>query len=725
MPSVVSQAGSALRRVIGALQHHPIRMHLVAVGIFVLLALTVTWPLVPQIHQGIAAIGYDGLHNLWLLGHTREAILAHQPLFAAPLLYYPDGSSLLTHGLGPVMGLFAFPFWGWGPAVAHNAAALIAFVLNGYAMYLLARELGFDQRVALFGGIGLMLAPMTAAGFYGHMTKLFVAGLPLTLLGLHRALQPDRHLIWVAAPATALGLVLLHSGYQFVLAGLACAFFGMAYWLGATDRSAVFRRGLLAATVIAVTLTPLLSAIVRAAADPAIQVERSREAEAFRPDLLLVLLPSFTSRFVGGWSRDLAAQLGLMATLETAVSPGWVVGFLALLGLWKVPAARVWGWFGLICVILALGPALQVAGISRFTDFDYPIMLPFAVLSSLPGLGFFRIPGRFMLIGAVGLIVAAGYGLIWLSQRWPNRWPLIFAGAIGLLLFEGWPQPVPIQPLPDAPAFYREIAVDAEQYGVFDLPARRNPDIPSDYVPISAYYQYFQLLHGKGIASGYLSRVYQEHPRFAELLSTRLPERNPAAPLTVDGGSPAYLSVEQRLADAGYRYVVWHHNLVLEPPAQAEAARLVELVFGDRLPIVDTETTTVYAVQPGPVADFEVGPGWYDQEQTHRWAGPKAHLHIDMRRAQEIVLVLTSAAIFDPQTPDRLGAWGELVVTVNAEAPIHLEMVVDQPLRIPLTLPAGESTLTLELAAGSFQPSTADPRDLSFAVRSLDLETQP
>lgn len=109
MPSVVSQAGSALRRVIGALQHHPIRMHLVAVGIFVLLALTVTWPLVPQIHQGIAAIGYDGLHNLWLLGHTRAAILAHQPLFAAPLLYYPDGSSLLTHGLGPVMGLLRIP----------------------------------------------------------------------------------------------------------------------------------------------------------------------------------------------------------------------------------------------------------------------------------------------------------------------------------------------------------------------------------------------------------------------------------------------------------------------------------------------------------------------------------------------------------------------------------------------------------------------------------------
>jgi len=78
----------------------------------------------------------------------------------------------------------ALPFWPWGPAATHNATVLLSLTLSGYAMYLLARALGFARGVALFAGTLLLLSPMSLADVQAHLTKVFLATLPLTLLAL-------------------------------------------------------------------------------------------------------------------------------------------------------------------------------------------------------------------------------------------------------------------------------------------------------------------------------------------------------------------------------------------------------------------------------------------------------------------------------------------------------------------------------------------------------------
>ena len=88
---------------------------------------------------------------------------------------------------------------------------------------------------------------------------------------------------------------------------------------------------------------------------------------------------------------------------------------------------------------------------------------------------------------------------------------MIILAATGIVLFESWPMPFPRQKLPVIPRFYQEIAHDNQQYGIFDLPVNPTPGTDS-YIIKSAMYQIYQMTHHKGIAGGYISRTYKDHP---------------------------------------------------------------------------------------------------------------------------------------------------------------------------------------------------------------------
>lgn len=722
--------------------------HLPPLLAYLLLGLVVTWPLAVRFDAGIIAQGEDGLHNLWLIWHTREALRGAEPLLGAPRLYYPEGISLLTHGLGPVLGLLALPFWPWGPAAAYNGAALLGYTLSGYGLYLLARELGLGRPAALVGGACLMLAPMVSAGFLGHMTKLFVGGMPLALLATRRALSPQRHPLWLAAPGLALLLVALHSGYQLVLAGLACAGLG-AWWAQTGEVSKTSpaypapRRALWAALLAAAILAPLLVATLRAGADPRMQIDLRDLSRQFQPDLLLFLLPSPDGRLLGDLARGVVGKLDITYNIETTVALGVTAGLLALVGAVGRPAARPFVVLTLACVALSLGPSLLIAKGSL------GILMPYTLFSALPGISFFRVPARFMLLGFVGLAVAAAFGVEvlaravearvagggWRSGEPPRHPPpattyhagVVTAAALALLVAEGLPQPFPRTTLPAPPAFYRQIAGDPELYGVFDLPIHSDLNDMRSYVMFSAHYQLFQMAHGKGIAAGYLSRTYAAHPRFPALFGARPPRENAAPPLTVNGRHPALANAQNELAAAGYRYLVWHKRLLPGHPAQVDAARLIAAAFGAQPPLAEDADAAVYAVTATVSTTARLDDGWYAFEEGYRWAGPGATLAVESARAQAARLTITPAAIFDPTAPGSLGPAGTIRVQVGDGPPVEAPIAVDRPTSIPLRLPAGPAIIRLSLVAGSFRPSELggpDTRELSFAVRLLDLEAE-
>src|SRR5262249_7632139 len=136
-----------------------------------------------------------------------------------------------------------------------------------------------------------------------------------------------------------------------------------------------------------------------------------------------------------------------------------------------------------------------------------PFVMPFGVLTTrVPGLGFMRAPGRFMMIGAVGMAIAATIGLQYLQKLYPGWRRTTLLAALALVLVETWPRTWSQMDPPPVSKFYEQVAKDPNGNAILDLPV----EWPSIY--LGSVFQCDQLTHRKPIAWGYLSRSYKEHP---------------------------------------------------------------------------------------------------------------------------------------------------------------------------------------------------------------------
>jgi hypothetical protein len=495
----------------------------------------------------------------------------------------------------------------------------------------------------------------------------------------------------------------------------------------------------------------VLIPIASAASNPAIATDNSLQSYDYQPDLVQFLVPAtITSRFVGPFFADFLNPY-VKAGAETAVFLFWTGLLLCLLAFIKGGrVARTYVVFAILCVVLALGPELLVLGENRFTVYGLPIILPYAFVTSLPSLSFLRVPGRFMLPGFVAFGIAAAFGLSWLTQRLPGKYrsPLI-ALVLALVLLEGWPIPPPQEKLRPVPQFYEQIAQDDDLYGVFELPVRpyRELAYPSSYITYSSYYMIYQMTHRKGIASGYLSRTYAEHPLFSYLITNA--ESSPVQPdvLVNDQVSDPYSNFEYELAHYNYRYVVWHKPQdwyqIYKSDSWGELAaeELIDKVFGLRGPLVDDELVRVYEVVPYTdtsrlTMSMKLVHNWYSWRETSpdsglswRWAKGPAELLIHCPRSQQARLEVTPVHVYEPGSQFGVGAQGIMVITNNGQPPQRLAVEAGQRMAIDLQLAAGRNTVTLALEAGSFRPrelipGSDDQRVLSFSVSEINLITE-
>jgi hypothetical protein len=713
------------------------REHGLPLFLFGLLAVAMTWPTILNFTTRIVSDGGDARNNLWMLWHVREAIMGDQPWFELDLLYYPVGVNLLTRGLGPLVGIFALPFWLLGPQAAYNGTMIITVWLTGYGMYLFARGLNFDRKIAFFASLFLMSAPILLAGVTGHLTKSFLALLPLVLLAFYRLLDLKRSRWWAVVTAVLLLLTLLHNGYQFIFAGLAIVFFGVAAFIRAErmETRPLFLRGLMLAGATAILVGPLLIAILNASADPFVRVNANIESINFQPDVSEFFLPPAHSLVFGQGVESFLLEQDHKPGIETAVSLSWTGIFLCIVAVLRARKISFkWGVFTLLCAILAVGPSIKFLGERIFTEYEFPIIMPYAFLTALPGFDFMRAPGRFMMIGYVTMAITAAYGLAWLAGRFPKFNKLFVVAATAFLMLEWWPGPWNQQPLRDVSDFYMEIADDPELYGVFDLPVR--PAEENSHVIYAATYQMDQMVHQKGIASGYLARTYRVHPMFPCIIpDTKAPE-----PDVMVNGQPADCTGNFLfdLANFNYRYVVLHKPAPddwYDTPdswGQREAAVVIERFFGQQTPLVDDNLVTVYEVPPLDQIDG-LGPtiglsgGWYGAEDEWRWARSPAVMFLSIPQLQNVTLEMLPALIYDPGSETGIGQMGQLKITISNGYSTTVQIQSGEPTTIPLNLEAGVYSVTLELETGEFRPTDygyQDERPISFAVHWINLSTE-
>lgn len=713
------------------------REHALILAFYTGLSIAVSWPTVRDFTSLLVSSGGDARNNLWMLWHVKEFVLGNQALFDMPLLYYPVGISLLTRGLGPLVGLFGLPFWPWGAEAAHNGALLVELALTGYFMYLLARGLKLGRGVALFAGTMLLVAPLHLVGILGHMTKTFLGMIPLVLLAWHYTLDRQRSPWWAVVTAVLLLLTLLHNGYQFVFVSLAIAFFAATAFLAGDRARRVFlvKRGLLSGFAVLVLVVPLLAAMIQASQNSAIPVDKNRESFHNQPDLVEVLLPPGFHWLLGERVDGFLESYDADWSVETAVSLSWTGILLSLVALaWASRRARPWIWFTFACVVFALGPSLKFLGQRAFTEYELPIILPYAFVTALPGLDFMRAPGRFMMIGYVTFSLAASFGLAWLVRRWPDHRRFILLLTTLLVLVESWPRPWPQERLRPVPDFYQQIASDEALYGVFDLPVIPQPD--RWHAGYASYYQMYQMTHDKGLASGYVARAYKTHPLFPCVI----PRFRPLQPDVLVNGEPTacYANTRFDLAHADYRYVVFHKPQPWYPQyvpgswGEAAADVFIHRFFKEDTPVVDDELVTVYAVEPLPdpsdnTPTLALLDNWYAREESWRWAASPATLLVSVPQAQPVTLEIVLEMLYDPAPDPAKGTRGQLTIALGEELATTVTAVPGEPVRVPFDLSAGIHKITFSLAAGNFRPSdrgSEDRRQLSFAIRDIDLQTQ-
>ncbi|GAB4427980.1 MAG: hypothetical protein Kow0031_08100 [Anaerolineae bacterium] len=723
---------------------HPLLVHGLVLVTYLLLTLVITWPMALNFDSALVG-GSDYRLLLWTMWYTKYAILEGQPLYYTQLLYYPVGVSLLTHGLGPLLGAVALPLWLWGPEVVYNGTILIGSVVTGYSMYLLARSQGFNRSVSFFAGVLLLMAPIRLAAVYGgHLAEVFIALPVLVLWSLLQGLNPLKSAWWAVVASFIWLLTILHVGEQFVFAGLGVGFWLVVSVIFTRQRGPVLKRAGIFLTSGVVLTAPFLVAIWRASNSLGIEVKRNLESLQHHPDLVQFFVPTELNRFLGPFFTEILRPV-IVSPVETAVFLVWTGLVLCLVALIS-RNRRAWLWiaFTAFCALISLGPFLRVWGRSNATDFELPIILPFAVLTSLPGLDFWRTPGRFMAIGYIGLGISASFGLAWLQSKAPLLWrgwlPWL---AVGLVLVETWPMPFDAyqEKLRPVPAFYRQIAADADFYGVFDLPVRPFRDINYDswYINNSSYYQMYQMTHQKGIAVGYVSRFYAEHPLFAQFLSNSVSD-SPWQPNILLNGQPAnrYANARHELVKNGYRYVVFHKPQAdyrgYTPGGWGEQAaqQFIAQTFGDQPALVDDALTQVFEVgPPGNEAELTTtialrensNSAWYEYLEGEQIAISPVTFYVASPRSQPVELQVSARQMVNAAT-GQVVEQGRLSLQTG-DSVVEAALRMGNVATLPFLLVAGSRVITLTAQSLPGAGSADAPAPLNFVIDKINLNTLP
>jgi len=208
---------------------------------------------------------------------------------------------------------------------------------------------------------------------------------------------------------------------------------------------------------------------------------------------------------------------------------------------------------------------------------------------------------------SLGVLVAKAFSSS--SLHLPLLLPKLGKGGRGgglllaLILFEYLPSPYPMSP-PDTPPFYYRLAREPGDFAILNLPM--NWDRPG--------YLLYQTVHGKRLATGYISR---DDPR-------TLVERMPVLQHLRHLGDDIIVVDLPEVASSvfaylGVRYVVLDFYKMPGGPERERTLALTRQAFGDTKPFYRDERLLVYKVEPPePPAPFLIlGRGWGERTEYH------------------------------------------------------------------------------------------------------------
>jgi hypothetical protein len=504
----------------------------------------------------------DGLGNIWNLWWTNKAITElHQSPWHTTYLYYPYGTSLLAHTLNPFNGLLALiPIRLMSQVQVHNFVVVFAFVVSGVTAFFLAREFTKSVPACLIAGFVFTFSEYHFAHAQGgHMNLISMEWIPLFMLCWYRLITKPRVVTALFSAAT-LFLVLLCDYYYFIYCVLGGLLIFIWHWIRSRDWLFFLRSNYpraLGAFLLATLITsgPLvISLLILVVRDPPLG---AHDPASFSLDLVGLFISGRYWRF-----SELTSfyWFGMNDREEKSVHIGFAV-FFVLVFVWIKrkhlhEAVGMWFLIFLVFALLALGPAIQIAG----HVIAFPLM-PYAVFEKLiPGMTIGGMAVRMvsMAILAASVLVAMGFAELLRRKGSSARSLAIVAILLVVLVFEYLPAPLPARENP-LPEFVKEL--------------KKLPDGAIYDVRSSKFHAlYYQTVHQRPMAFGYISRPTRS-----------VDEKSRELRRVFETGD-----YEKLYREYGFRYLVLPRemNLVaaLGPPLyQDNDAQIYDLSIGVRL----------------------------------------------------------------------------------------------------------------------------------------------
>ncbi len=388
----------------------------------------------------------DGRLSIWNVAWVADALIVDPRHLFDANIFYPADNTLAYSEANIGAGLLGLPAWGLtgNPYLAHNTAAVAAFLAAVAGGYYLVRYLSGSREAAAMAGVLFGFCPYIFART-AHIQLLMTAGLPFAMLTFHRLV--DRPSV---GRAVALGAVLfaqaLSCAYYGIFAGLmvglATLFFAVTRGLWRSPRYWVLI-GLAAAISLALTVPFFL---------PYLEVQD----QGFGRTLDDARMYSANG---GAWLASSAWAhrwwLDAIPGFSEVLFPGLLATVTGLAGAWTVwrgPAAAPGS--GLARDVAAFYVVLAV--LAFWASFGPDAGLYRLLFETVPIFALLRAPARMGLMVTLALVVLSSAVLgPWLRTR-PRIWTagLLLVAALELNM-------APLTALRDAPPVpeaYRALA---------------------------------------------------------------------------------------------------------------------------------------------------------------------------------------------------------------------------------------------------------------------------
>jgi hypothetical protein len=383
-----------------------------------------------------------------------------------------------------------------------------------------------------------------------------------------------------AALGGSLGVGVLVEPQLAVIAAVGVGVLLLRRWEGPRPSGrSVLVAGAAAAVVAAPVALPLVMGLLNGASS---SPPGASSLPAYSSRLTAWVVPSASHPWFGALSK-----VDVLSTPpEGVASPGLVVVGLALWGRRVVAAERRRGWTALtvVAVVLSLGPFVAIG--HRWV----PIPLPYFLLRLLPFMDTMRVPGRFAILGVLGLCVLAAQTASAAIEGHPRRGPLVAAILTAVLVVELLPGHVASR-AGGAPAPYEAIADDRAGGAVLELPLQWSTGVDLVGYPRLnvSLFEAWATVHEHPYVGGTVSRYPAD--RQAELEA--IPLYRQVRELQGDEGMTGPVDFDREdLAALDIGFVVYHRNVPLP-----RARRYVE---GLHLPVLADDGVVIVWKVPAP-----------------------------------------------------------------------------------------------------------------------------